>query len=396
MGDSVVIVGSGFAAFWAAAAARRVAGEAVRITMVAPAPSLVMRPRLYEAEPQTLSVDLRPLLDSLDVTFVADHATDISATENQLTLASGDTLAFDRLVVATGSVMRRPPVPGADEAYSIDTQSDAIEFDLRLTQVAADSTEPSIAVLGAGFTGVELALELRDRISLHADAGSAAGTAAGTAERLRIVLVDRAAVIAEELGPTPRPVIEEALNEAGVEIRLSAAVTELGPRHMVVDNERLDFDAVVLATGLQASSFAARIPGERDRAGRIMVDETLRAPAATSIFVTGDAATADTGDGHRSLQSCQHALQLGRYAGENAARDILGLPLIPYEQLRYVTCLDLGRSGAVLTQGWDRDIVMTGSEAKALKTSINSEIIYPPEGGVEALLRHSELDPANR
>jgi NADH dehydrogenase len=67
-------------------------------------------------------------------------------------------------------------------------------------------------------------------------------------------------------------------------------------------------------------------------------------------------------------------------------RPVIEEALIPYEQLRYVTCLDLGRSGAVLTHGWDRDIVMTGLEAKALKTSINSEIIYPPEGDIEALL----------
>ena len=169
MSDRVVIVGSGFTGFWAAAAARRVGGEAVTTTMVAPEPTLVMRPRLYEAEPQALSVDLKPLLDSLDVTFIADHATEISVSEDQLTLGSGDVLAFDRLVVATGSIISRPPVPGADEAYSIDTQSDAIEFDLRLAQIAAESTEPSIAVVGAGFAGVELALELRDRISVHAD-----------------------------------------------------------------------------------------------------------------------------------------------------------------------------------------------------------------------------------
>jgi NADH dehydrogenase FAD-containing subunit len=86
----------------------------------------------------------------------------------------------------------------------------------------------------------------------------------------------------------------------------------------------------------------------------------------------------DTGDGHLALQSCQHALQLGRFAGENAARDLLGMPLIPYRQLRYVTHLDLGRSGAVSTNGWERAVRLTGEEAKALKRRINTEVIYPP------------------
>jgi NADH dehydrogenase len=113
--------------------------------------------------------------------------------------------------------------------------------------------------------------------------------------------------------------------------------------------------------------------------------------------VAGDAAAADTGDGHRTLQSCQHAGQLGRVAGENAARDLLGLPLIPYTQLRYVTCLDLGRSGAVVTEGWERRVEKTGGEAKAMKRMINTQIIYPPaNGGAEALLAGSSIDIAER
>jgi hypothetical protein len=70
---------------------------------------------------------------------------------------------------------------------------------------------------------------------------------------------------------------------------------------------------------LAASPFAVQVPGECDKLGRVVVDTTLRAPAALGIFVAGDAAVADTGDGHLTLQSCQHAEQLGRVAGENAA-----------------------------------------------------------------------------
>jgi len=106
---------------------------------------------------------------------------------------------------------------------------------------------------------------------------------------------------------------------------------------------------------------------------------------------------ADTGDGHRTLQSCQHAGQLGRVAGENAARDLLGLPLVPYAQLRYVTCLDLGRSGAVITQGWERRVEKTGSEGKAVKRLVNTQLIYPPaDGTAKALLEYSSTDLAER
>ena len=112
-----------------------------------------------------------------------------------------------------------------------------------------------------------------------------------------------------------------------------------------------------------------------DALGRVIVDAALRVPGAPEIFVAGDAAAADTGDGHPALQSCQHAGQLGRVAGENAARDLFGEVTVPYRQLRYVTCLDLGRAGAVVTEGWERRVEKTGSAAKAVKRLINTYVL---------------------
>jgi NADH:ubiquinone reductase (H+-translocating) len=388
--DHILVIGAGFAGFWAAVAARRVAGARAKITLVAPEPSLVIRPRLYEARPETLAVPVLPLLDKIAVSFVRGEATQLDTATKTVTLASGDQLTYDRLVVATGSRMRRPPVPGADQAYSVDTQEEAIAFDRRLNEIARDVTDSTVAVVGAGFTGLELALELRDRLVAHG--GNSA------AERLRIVLIDRAETIGPELGPGPRPEIEAALAADRVELRLGAGVRALSKDRVSFDDGSVvNADAVVLSTGMTASPFAAQVPGERDRLGRVVVDATLKAPAAPEVFVAGDAGAADTGDGHPTLQSCQHAGQLGRVAGENAARDLLGLPLIPYSQSRYLTCLDLGRSGAVVTQGWDRQIEKTGAEGKAFKRWINTQLIYPPaDGTADTLLAGSNTHLGQR
>jgi NADH:ubiquinone reductase (H+-translocating) len=390
MPDNILIVGGGFAGFWAALAARRVAGPRAEVFLVSREPVLEIRPRLYEAKPETLAVDTLPLLRKVDVSFVRGEAIRLNAAAKAVTLAAGERLAYDRLVVATGSRMHRPAVPGAEAAFSVDTQAEAIAFDRRLAEIARDVAEPTIAVIGAGFTGIELALELRDRLLVHSDDG--------VAERLRIVLIDRAETIGPELGPGPRPEIEAALTAAGVALRLGATVRALAADCVsFADDTVLAADAVVLATGMAASPFAAQVPGARDELGRVIVDTSLRAPAAPEVFVAGDAAAADTGDGHRALQSCQHAGQLGRVAGENAARDLLGLPLMPYTQLRYVTCLDLGRSGAVITQGWQRQVEKTGTEGKAVKRLINTQIIYPPaDGTAEALLANSSTNLAER
>ncbi|MCG2641395.1 MULTISPECIES: NAD(P)/FAD-dependent oxidoreductase [Bradyrhizobium] len=390
MSRNILVIGGGFAGFWAAIAARRVAKSAADITVVSREPRLEIRPRLYEARPDTLAVDVLPYLDKVDVNFVRGEAAGLDTTGKIVSLDDGTRLTYDRLIVATGSRICRPPVPGAAEAYSVDTQTEAITFDRRLKELASDTREPTIAVVGAGFTGIELSLELRDRLVAHG--------AAEAAERLRIVLIDRSNVVGPELGPGPRSEIERALQSARIELRLDATITGLASNLVrFADGSVLSADAVVLATGMRASSFAAKVPGERDELGRVIVDAELRAPAAPGVFVAGDAAAADTGDGHRALQSCQHALQIGRVAGENAARDLLGMPAVPYSQLNYVTCLDLGRWGAVRTQGWDRRVELTGAEGKALKRKINTKLIYPPaDGGAEALLASSTIDIVKR
>jgi len=88
-------------------------------------------------------------------------------------------------------------------------------------------------------------------------------------------------------------------------------------------------------------------------------------------------------------------MTMGRYAGYNAAHDLMGLELEPYRQERYVTCLDLGTAGAVFTRGWDREVELTGEEAKARKRMINGEIIYPPSGDRDAILAAATLVPAH-
>ena len=105
------------------------------------------------------------------------------------------------------------------------------------------------------------------------------------------------------------------------------------------------------------------------------------------VFATGDCAYAATdNEGNYASMSCQHAMNLGRSAGHNVAADLIGDDFIPYSQPAYVTCLDLGSWGAVYTEGWDRQVKLTGATGKALKTQINTQWIYPPAGDRAELL----------
>jgi NADH dehydrogenase len=136
---------------------------------------------------------------------------------------------------------------------------------------------------------------------------------------------------------------------------------------------------VIWTAGVRASALTAQIPAERDALGRLHVDRNLRVLGVDTVYATGDVAYAATDDeGNHAMMSCQHAMNLGRSAGHNVAADLLGDAPIPYSQPKYVTCLDLGPWGAVYTEGWEREVKMSGAQAKQLKTRINTEWIYPP------------------
>jgi hypothetical protein len=118
-----------------------------------------------------------------------------------------------------------------------------------------------------------------------------------------------------------------------------------------------------------------------------------RVPESPSIFAEGDTAAARGPDGHAVLQSCQHAIPLGKFAGHNAAASLLGQPLQPFDPGPYVTCLDLGAGGAVLTTGWDREVRLTGESAKAVKKAIVEFYIYPPVDDPAAMLAQARERP---
>jgi NADH dehydrogenase len=233
-------------------------------------------------------------------------------------------------------------------------------------------------IVGAGFTGLEVASELVARLRT---------TAGGHDDEVRVVLVQRAASISPELGEGPRPTILAALRGLGVEVVLNAtlsSVTATGVR--LTDGSEIPAHTTIWTAGMAASRLTRQIPGRHDALGRLYVDRNLRAPQAPEVFVAGDAAAAIAESGELTLQSCQYAIPLGRYAGHNAAADLLGAPALPFAPQPYTTCLDLGSAGAVFTTGLQRVVRMSGQPAKNLKRDINQVRIYPPVDDPAAIL----------
>jgi NADH dehydrogenase len=281
-----------------------------------------------------------------------------------------ETIPYDRLVLAAGSRLNRPGIPGlAEHAFDIDTFDAAARFDGHVRALGAGSH--TIAIVGGGLTGVELACEMPARLR-------AAGVAGG-----RVVLLDALPHIGSNMGDEAVPVIGEALGALGVETRTGVAIERIEADGIVLgDGERIDTGTVVWTAGMRASPLAELVPVERDGAGRLPVDVHMRVEGAPGILAAGDIAAAPLGAGHVSVMSCQHARPMGRLAGHNAVSDLLGRDdAIPLDIDYYVTCLDLGPWGALYTEGWDRRVTSKGPEVKTVKQTINCNRIYPPRSG---------------
>ena len=380
----ILIAGAGFAGMHAALSAARLRDEqgvsldALEIVVVAPEPRLVIRPRLYERAPETMVAPLAELFDAVDVRYEQGRVDVIDSASKSAVIVGPDgmhrPLPYDRLVLAAGSQGFKPAVPGLDKySFSVDQLDDAIALDRHLAALGnrpPSDARDTVVVAGGGFTGIEVATEMPSRLR----------AILGPKAHVRVIIVDRNEAIAPAMGPAPRPLIEKALREAGVATRLGMGVSALNDSSVTLsDGQSIETATVIWAAGMRANPLTAQVHAERDPSGRLVVDRNLRVAAVPTIFAAGDTANAATDDlGHRALMSCQHANRLGASAGFNAAADLLGVPLEPYRQKNYVTCLDLGPSDAVFTRGWDSQVELSGDKAKVMKREINTQWIYPP------------------
>ncbi|MGE0857710.1 MAG: NAD(P)/FAD-dependent oxidoreductase [Gammaproteobacteria bacterium] len=395
--QQLVIIGGGFAGLWAALVAAReahVADRPLAITLVAPDDALTVRPRLYEPFTPAFRAPFAPLFEPLGIAQLRAHATDLDTVARcvRVQLADGASrdLPYDRVVLAAGSRQAPLPVAGAAEhALDLDTYVAAERFHAHLAAVVAAPVSPATStfvVIGGGFTGIEMACELRRHLR--------ALGATAAARDARVVLVERATEIGPELGAGPRATILEALQHCGVELRLGAQVSRIEADAVTFqDGERLPCATTVIATGLRAHPLTGGLGVELDGQGRLPVDEHLEVIGAPGVYAAGDLARARVDDaGHVALMSCQHAVPQGKHAGYNAAHALLGLAPRAYRQPDYVTCLDLGDYGAVFTTGWERTVAQAGADVKALKQTVNTQWIYPPKGDLETLLAACDID----
>ncbi len=383
----VLVLGSGFAGLWAALGAARQLDElgaapgAVDITVISSRPFHDIRVRNYEADLSACRIPLQKLLDPVGVGHVIADVTEIDASAATVSTADDTTLGYDRLVLAVGSRVVKPDLPGlAEFGYDVDTYDGAMKLQAHIRGLADCAPDPATAtavVVGAGLTGIETASELPKMLS----------DALGDGVTPRVILVDHNPQVGSDMGESARPVIEKALAENKVDIMTGMGVAAIDERSVTLSSgEVVPAATVVWCAGMRANPLTAQFGVPCDRLGRLPVDDYLEVEGVAGVFAAGDVAAAKMDDEHLSVMSCQHGRPMGRYAGYNVISDLLGATMLSLRIPWYVTVLDLGPGGAVYTEGWDRQVVSRGATAKATKRVINGERIYPPLTGDRAAL----------
>ncbi|MVT53074.1 NAD(P)/FAD-dependent oxidoreductase [Bradyrhizobium yuanmingense] len=380
----IVVLGAGFAGLWAAIGAARKREEIgasdhdIEIRLVDRNPYHNIRVRNYEADLAEVALPLPQLLDPIGVSHGVGEVEAIDPARREISLvtsAGKETLHYDRLVLALGSAVMRPDIPGlAAHAFDVDTYAAALRLEDHLVSLGRSAPSPghsTVVVVGAGFTGIEVAAEMPDQLARAGITGSR-----------RIILVDPNPSVGASIGANARPVIETALASLDIETRLGVRVAAIEAAGMRLSSgEFIPARTVIWCAGMRASPLAASFPGGRDSLGRLLVDPFMRVADVDGVFAAGDVASTVIDGLHPTVMSCQFARPMGRFAGHNVVADLVGLPMLPLRIDWYVTVLDLGGWGALYTEGWNREVRATGAEAKATKETINRKRIYPPLSG---------------
>lgn len=385
----VCIVGGGHAGSSAALAAaslcHRLAVHDIEVQLIIPSPYLGIRPRYYEYELEETQVPLADFLQPLCVKLKYAAVTHIDTDAQQLTCDDGDMVAFDALVVAAGSRLSMPPIPGIELAHNIDTYTAAMALRdaLEETYVARIGQQQPccLAILGAGITGLELACELPVWCRKIAEKNQLPMVAP------TVYLLDRHQV-RDSLGGDTSVHVQAALAQSGVIAIDQATVTAVRSGEVAYNTEKtLAVDMSISTLGLQAHPLGQQLAENLDPLGRVPVNQYLQLPTQSNIYVAGDLALVSVDENHGSVMSCQQGRPQGRYAGYNAVANLVGKLSLAYAQRNYVTCVDLGEWGGIYTEGWVRKTQKIGLVAKTLKRHINQDRIYPPLGGdLSALL----------
>jgi nitrite reductase (NADH) large subunit len=276
--EPLVVVGNGMAAARLVGELAKVALGRYAVAVIGDEPRLaynrVLLSSVLAGETASHDIELKPAAWWRDRGVTLKYgcaATEIDVGRRELKIANEESVAFSRLILATGSTPLRLNVPGADLA-GVHTFRDSRDVDLLLTLAAQ---KKRVVVVGGGLLGLEAAYGL---------------VKAGAPVTL-IHLMDR--LMERQLDAPAAELLKSLVEGKGIRILLNANTARLHGETRVegvelTDGCRIDADAVIFAAGIRPNIALARDAGLPVNRG-IVVDDHLQT-AAPDIFALGECA----------------------------------------------------------------------------------------------------------
>jgi NADH:ubiquinone reductase (H+-translocating) len=359
----VVVVGAGFAGFYAARGLVRLVGGTTDVVVINSTDYFLYLPLMPQVaggilEPRHICVSLPRRLRG--ARFVLGTVQHVDAKRQVVSWASpeGDSgeCRYDRLVLTAGSVNKLLPIPGlAEYAHGFRSIAEArylrdhITRQLELAEVAADPAERqarcTFVVVGAGYTGTEVTAQgqlLTTRLVRQMS---------GLRRRdIRWMLLDTAPRVLPDLDPRLSKTADRVLRRRGVEVRTGQSVTEAMPDFVQLSTgEKVATRSLIWCVGVRADPLVDGIDLETIK-GRLVVDEYMSVPSTADIYACGDCAAVPdlTRPGQVCGMTAQHAERQGKLMAKNVAASFGVGKAQPYKHHDLGFLVDLGGTAAAI------------------------------------------------
>ena len=347
----VVILGAGFGGL---GAAKALAGKA-DVTLVDRHNFQTFLPLLYQVSTAGLAADhvvhpVRGALRKSGVKFRMGSPISVDHKNKTVKLDSSEVLEFDHLVVALGSSTADFGVPGVTEhALGMKSVHEALmiraEVLRRFEDLCRfeDNTRLSIAVVGGGPTGVEMAGALAEL-----KRGPLKNDLAHAAEHIDIYLI--------EAGPRILPMFSEKLSaraeadlhKLGVYVKTNTAVREVKSRQIIIKNgEPIPAEVTVWAAGVKGEPTAGLL-NLPIVGSRIDTNENLEVNHYPNIWAIGDINGTKGADGRFLPMVAPVAMQQGKWVAKQIVRKAAGQALVPFKYRDKGSMATIGRHKAVV------------------------------------------------
>jgi NADH:ubiquinone reductase (H+-translocating) len=353
----IVVVGAGFAGFNAAKTLCRKLGSAAEVVLVNPTDYFLYVPLLPEVaagilDPRRVAVSLPGALPEVRLAPGTVRAVDLAGKSVTYRDVDGHehTLTYDHLLLSSGSVNKLLPVPGvAEHAHGFRNLAEAVYLRDHLVQQVelADRTDDeaeraarlTFVVVGAGYTGTEVAaqgvLATRALLRKHPRLAGA---------RARWLLLDTAARVLPGLSERLSATAARTLGERGVEVRTGTSVQEATADGVhLSDGATVPTRSLIWCVGVRPDRLVETLGLPTDH-GRLKVDPDLSVPGQPGLWACGDAAAVPdlTQPGEITAMTAQHAQRQGTRAGKNIAAALGHGRSKPYKHHNLGFVVDLG------------------------------------------------------